>query len=529
MQVRPPPPRRSLFWQWLLGLCLIGCLSYIAWVLHDYYERWQLAQVIAEIDAIDPQWRWEDMQTRRPVIPDDQNMGNAINDIVIGLRLHNMPTRMKDLPPLPWKDAYVELFTKYKIENYDVFLENYPNAALPNRWKQPVAKVMQMTPAPELLNKMRQLTNYRTGRFEHMYKKTDVLLVDTQGSHTIKELLSYDAMLSLEAGDTATACRDCAAILASARVYDHEDFPAGMMIRSSIVSTAMRSLERILARSNSVPGETLLQLQQAFELKESGMPTPASTLRIFRAYQDHMLSEAQNGTITFTDFMDQKRSSTFPARMATLTGWKFADDQLQIVIPDLFLESWARPRSWTMERRRMLLFLNELLVWARLEDHRLLSELQRLKSEGIHLSPFFAALYGLNHSEYQTDKGYRMVENMAKGYLNHRVTCRASAAALAAERYRLEHGDWPASWEQLMPKYLPRVPIDPFTGKPLLMKSLPDSLVIFSVGANGIDDGGMVTRISIKQPALDIGIRLWKPTQRGIDMSKDIKKLETEW
>jgi len=528
MQPRPPQPRRSLLWQGLLGLCLIACIAFIAWAFHDYYEQWQLAQVIAEIDAADPHWRWEDVQARRSIIPDDQNMGNAINDIVIGLRLHNMNTRMKDLPALPWKDAYVELFTKYKIETYDIFLENHPNAVLPRKWKGPVAKVMGMNPAPELLEKMRQLTNYSTGRFEHRKKKTNVLMVDVQGSHTIKEFLSYDVMLSLEAGDTATAYRDVAAMLASARVYDHEDFPISSMVRSSVVNAAMRSLERILARSNSVPVEALITLQQAFEREESCMPSLVSYLRFFRAYYDQMLAETQCGMITFTDFMDEKRGSTFPARKSNLTGWKQVDEIIETIRPELFLESWARPQSWTMERKHMLQFHSELVQWGSLEEHRLLPELQRLKREGVRLSPFFAAIFGQKYSEYQADGGYVIAERWAKAYLNHRATCRATAAALAAERYRLEHGTWPTSWEQLMPKYLATVPIDPFTSKPLFLKVLPDGLVIYSVGSNGIDDGGSIARTAVNEPTLDIGFRLWNPAQRGIDMSAEIKKMEAE-
>jgi hypothetical protein len=34
--------------------------------------------------------------------------------------------------------------------------------------------------------------------------------------------------------------------------------------------------------------------------------------------------------------------------------------------------------------------------------------------------------------------------------------------------------------------------IDPFTGKPLLMKKLPEGWVIYSVGKNLKDDGGQV-------------------------------------
>jgi len=528
MQVRPPS-RRSLLWQWLLGLCLISCLVYIAWALHDFYERWQLAQVIAEIDAIDPHWRWEDIQARRPVIPDDQNMGNAINDIVIALRLHDMRSRMKDLPDLPVRNAYSDLEFKHKIDNYDLFLGNHPNAALPRKWKEPVAKVMQMSPVPEQLNKMRLLTNYRTGRFEHLKKKTDVLLVDISGTHTVKKLLSYDAMLSLEAGDTATACRDCAAILAGARVYDYEDFPVCCNIRSSVVFAAMRSLERILAQSNSIPVETLSQLQKAFELEEKGITTLASYLRYFRAYFDQQLTEAQDGTITLTDLMEGREGSSFPGRQEKLTGWKFLDDALRSKKPDLFLAPWARPQSWTMERKQLLQCHSELLQWATLEEHRLMPEIQRLKKEGIRFSPFFAAFGGKKYSEYQTEGGYGIIEQMGRGYLNHRVACRASAAAIACERYRLEHGHWPDTWEQLIPKYLAKVPIDPFSGKALLMKALPDHLVIYSIGANGIDDGGSVSREDKKQFILDPGIRLYMPAQRGIDMSEEIKKLEAEW
>lgn len=529
MSERPPQQRRSLLWQWLLGLCLISCLVYIAWALNDSYERWQLAQVIAEIDAVDPHWRWEDMQARRPIIPDDQNMGNAINDIVIGLRLHDLPSKMKDLPAFPVRDAYIELETKHNIQNYDIFLDNHPNAALPRKWKEPVANFMQMSPVPEQLNKMRLLTNYRTGRFEHLKKKTDMLLVDVSGSHTVKQLLSYDAMLSLEAGDTATACRDCAAILAGARVYDHEDFPICLSIRGSVVFAAMRSLERILAQSNSVPVETLIQLQNAFEMEESGMPSLVSSLRFSRAHFDQQLSEAQQGIITLTEFMETKKGGYYAGRKEKLTGWNFLDDALRAIKPDLFLASWARPQSWTMERKRMLECHNELVQWATLEDHRLLPEIQRLKKEGVRFSPFFGALHQERNSDYQEDGGYKFLEGSVRGYLNHRVACRASAAAIACERYRLEHGHWPGTWEQLIPKYLAKVPIDPFSGKPLLLKTLPDHLVIYSIGANGIDDGGSVSRVDKKEFVLDPGIRLYMPSQRGIDMSKEIKKLEAEW
>lgn len=111
--------------------------------------------------------------------------------------------------------------------------------------------------------------------------------------------------------------------------------------------------------------------------------------------------------------------------------------------------------------------------------------------------------------------------------LSYRAHCRCIATALAAERFRLENGDWPTKWEQLAPKYVPSVLLDPFTGKPLFLKALPDGLVIYSVGYNGNDDGGEIFPTD-KQYYNDVGYRLWNPAQRGMDMGKELKAAEEE-
>lgn len=72
----------------------------------------------------------------------------------------------------------------------------------------------------------------------------------------------------------------------------------------------------------------------------------------------------------------------------------------------------------------------------------------------------------------------------------------AVLVALAIESYRREHGAWPADLAALVPSHLPRVPLDPFDGMPMRYKapSTPDARpLIYSVGADGIDDGGLLT------------------------------------
>jgi hypothetical protein len=62
------------------------------------------------------------------------------------------------------------------------------------------------------------------------------------------------------------------------------------------------------------------------------------------------------------------------------------------------------------------------------------------------------------------------------------------AFALAA--YRADNGHYPAKLEELAPKYLSSVPGDLFSGKPLIYKPTEDGYLFYSVGINGIDDGG---------------------------------------
>lgn len=65
------------------------------------------------------------------------------------------------------------------------------------------------------------------------------------------------------------------------------------------------------------------------------------------------------------------------------------------------------------------------------------------------------------------------------------------AAALAARAHKAERKAWPASLQVLVPGFLPALPTDPFElNAPLQLKAEGESIVIYSVGPDGFDDGG---------------------------------------
>lgn len=63
-------------------------------------------------------------------------------------------------------------------------------------------------------------------------------------------------------------------------------------------------------------------------------------------------------------------------------------------------------------------------------------------------------------------------------------------ATLALRIVRLRRGAHPDTLEPLSPAVLPSVPLDPFTGGPLVYRKAGAGFVLYSVGPNGRDDGG---------------------------------------
>lgn len=68
---------------------------------------------------------------------------------------------------------------------------------------------------------------------------------------------------------------------------------------------------------------------------------------------------------------------------------------------------------------------------------------------------------------------------------------RLTVTAIALERYRLRHGQYPAALSALAPEWLAAVPIDLMDAQPLKYRLNPDgSYALYSVGEDGRDDGG---------------------------------------
>jgi len=62
--------------------------------------------------------------------------------------------------------------------------------------------------------------------------------------------------------------------------------------------------------------------------------------------------------------------------------------------------------------------------------------------------------------------------------------------ALALAAHHRDRGRYPAKLNDLAPKYLPAIPDDLFSGKPLIYRLTDNGYLLYSVGVNGRDDNG---------------------------------------
>lgn len=91
------------------------------------------------------------------------------------------------------------------------------------------------------------------------------------------------------------------------------------------------------------------------------------------------------------------------------------------------------------------------------------------------------------YSDYPIDYNISLLEHvyMARCELDAAVTM------LALTEYRRDVGRYPEQLDRLVPRYLHRLPIDYGDRQPLRYRTEGEEYILYSVGVNGVDDGGV--------------------------------------
>ena len=85
----------------------------------------------------------------------------------------------------------------------------------------------------------------------------------------------------------------------------------------------------------------------------------------------------------------------------------------------------------------------------------------------------------------------------------HKTQVDALISTLAIIRFKQSTGNYPENLKELVtPGYLKKIPLDPFSDKPLIYEKTEGDFILYSVGLNFEDDGGQVYRDKVGKPRL---------------------------
>src|SRR5262249_43220542 len=150
----------------------------------------------------------------------------------------------------------------------------------------------------------------------------------------------------------------------------------------------------------------------------------------------------------------------------------FSQEDLQLLL--LFT-------SVRSQRTGLLRYLTEMVEVAKLPMEQQAEKIKKSEAK-IHQLPIMARLLAP-----ATSKAAAACHRTGAEF-------RCAVVAMAVERYRLAHGHWPESLSELLPEYLRSIPKDPFDGAELRYLDFDEGVVIYSVGPDGVDNGGNITQ-----------------------------------
>jgi hypothetical protein len=153
--------------------------------------------------------------------------------------------------------------------------------------------------------------------------------------------------------------------------------------------------------------------------------------------------------------------------------------------------SWIRP-LWPLCKATGLVELDEKRYLDIME--------QLVKATQLPLPESIDASHAVNE-EVEHLPRWRVLSRLLLGSLSTSVNkaggcaakVRDAQTAIAVERYRAANGKLPDELSDLIPTFLPAVPVDPFDGMPLRYKKLAKGYVVYSVGEDREDNGGAET------------------------------------
>ena len=420
--------------------------------------------------------KWRDEHQNRQGSGWDTNLVDPLQIQIGSGNYNDWPTNVGD-----WRLAKTADLKEW--QNYYRWLatktNEFPIALHPQSPAQDV--LLALGKYDSTIQALRQASQLPYSRFPLDYDDEDpaeILLPHLAALKRCSQILRLRALAELADGQTKEALDDVMLGLRLANSVSTEPFIITHLVRIAILELMLQPVWEGLAEHKWSDAQLA-----ALDMELAKLDFPAD-------YEFSARGE-RAAHVKIVDWMEQKRS-----RFWDLFNMINDDERNLMNNFGLSAEIYLMPKGWYDQSKIELSQVQQQRVFPMANDSQQtvspqtaresVDAVKSLRPSAVNL---FARLLFPELGKYAERAAYgQNAVSMAR-------------VAIALERYRLAHGEFPGSLDALAPQFMDKIPHDVIGGQPLHYRRADDGqFVLYSVGWNETDDGGVVVNQKSRNP-----------------------------
>jgi hypothetical protein len=312
-----------------------------------------------------------------------------------------------------------------------------------------------------------------------------VLLPHVQALQGCAGLLTADVYRAISIGDADTAYADVVAILGISQQLSKEPFIVSGLVGLGVERSGIDSIQHVLSeRPEAWSDRQLIELAHRLSASRPDVTAWLESERLFSldTFQRIYSDDGQGGgEITYEGLRFLGSSLNKLRPYFPLDSNSPAHDPLIAVGMPIAVSLMGSRREVVEEANRLFAMGKADLnvpLWdqSRFQWSDELERIEKSRRLSLRYAPISIVMPGIDWMRFQTERQDGFVDGAMIG--------------IALELYRRERGDWPQSLDELVPRWLPSLPIDRINGGPLGYRIIDGRPVVYSLGNDTRDDGG---------------------------------------
>lgn len=442
MTAEPNPPtarRRKPFWRRLWFWCLmvpVGFYVYAQWEFHR-------GGIVISRDYV------AELNARIPDVPEDQQAWPVYRET----------------------DAELEELAQPIYQTGDVYIfestsENWPRVVkILNENQELLDRVREAAARPVCgyrlkANNPEEVSLFISAQIEHL-----------PSNRHLNTWVLADAEAAWKAGDYKRSLRDIETAFCLARHTEEIPMLASQLMTISMESQTFSKVRQLATEVESLPGELLDQLSTTVEAHRMSDPDYEVERFAFYDIVQHVYTHTGQGNGYFVPW--RLRELEDISSPSSPTTW----DQVYGPIAAVYhFES----------RKQVIARYDALMEQANARIEKPCWE----RGQDIDYEELFGKKGSQSAANLVMAMMFPALDQIAFAFDNRNQSRTTTLTLLAIYRYKNKTGSWPRSLDEIVPEFLPEVPICSFTGKPLGLVINDAGPVVYSFGADMVDDGG---------------------------------------